>query len=188
MAHQHSVIDTDKHFLIDPITRTITNQSDKIELVQFDHNSERFTFEIPRDVDGYDMSLCNKVEIHFINVAADKTGQTADVYPVDDMQISEENEDAVVFSWLLSKNATLYAGTLNFIVRFSCVTGDKLDYAWNTKPFKGIGISEGMDNGERVIAEYSDILEGWKREILADIYEQHETYITEVDELIGGDE
>lgn len=66
MAHKHSVYDTDPHFAIDPITRAITNQSTtKTQLMQYDHNSERFTFEIPRLVDGHDMKLCDKIEIHY---------------------------------------------------------------------------------------------------------------------------
>ena len=52
MAHQHGVYDTDKHFVIDSNTRKIENQSkSKITLIQNDHDSERFTFEIPRYVE-----------------------------------------------------------------------------------------------------------------------------------------
>ena len=55
MSHNHNVIDTDAHYKIDGITRTIVNIDEtKRELVQNDHNSERFTFEIPRYVDGHD--------------------------------------------------------------------------------------------------------------------------------------
>ena len=84
--HKHPVYDTDLHLLIDPITREITNESGKTVIMQYDHNSERFTFEIPRYVDGHDMSLCNVVEFHYINTDAnDKTIQNADVYQVDDL-------------------------------------------------------------------------------------------------------
>ena len=48
MAHIHSVYDNDTHFKIDPATRQISNESGKVVLMQNDHNSERFTFEIPR--------------------------------------------------------------------------------------------------------------------------------------------
>lgn len=57
MAHKHPIYDTDPHFKIDGDTRVIINASDvKVALMQGDHNSERFTFEIPRYVDGHDMS------------------------------------------------------------------------------------------------------------------------------------
>ena len=88
MALKHSVYDTDLHFCIDPITRSIKNQTPgKTKLIQYDHNSERFTFEIPRYVDGHDMSKCDKVEVHYINISAGKSQQSADVYLCDDMQV-----------------------------------------------------------------------------------------------------
>lgn len=163
MAHIHSVYDTDPHFSIDAITRVITNQSTgKTAIIQHDHNSERFTFELPRHIDGHDMSLCNKIEVHFLNVASDKSGTVADVYPVDDMQISPESDDVIIFSWLLSNNATQMIGSLNFLVRFACLTGNVIDYVWNTSIHKGIVISEGMNNASLVIEQYSDVLEAWK--------------------------
>ena len=68
MAHKHDVYDTDKRFVINPLTWEITNPSNrKIKLAKDDHNSKRITFEIPRIVtDGHDVSLCNKIEIHYI--------------------------------------------------------------------------------------------------------------------------
>lgn len=166
MAHKHSVYDTDPHFAIDPITRAITNQSTtKTQLMQYDHNSERFTFEIPRLVDGHDMQQCDKIEVHYINVDAATKVSNADVYIVDDMQISPESDDVVIFSWLISGNATQYAGTLNFIIRFLCHTGTTIDYAWGTDMHKGISVGGSFSNGEMVIAEYTDVLEEWKKDI-----------------------
>ena len=63
MAHKHEVIDTDKHFIIDPVTMGFSTESKKTTLMQGDHNCERFTFEIPRFIDKHDMSLCNRVEM-----------------------------------------------------------------------------------------------------------------------------
>ena len=166
MSHKHSVYDTDAHFAIDLITRKIANKATtKTALIQYDHNSERFTFEIPRLVDGHDMSLCNKIEVHYINVATNQALRNADVYLVEDMQLSPEDENVVIFSWLISKNATLYAGTLQFLIRFTCLTGEVIDYAWNTAIFSGITISAGINNGEAIVEEYSDTLERWKIEL-----------------------
>ena len=55
MAHLHEVRDTDKHFVIDPTTRAITNNSGKNVLMQGDHNSEIYTFEIPKMVEGHEL-------------------------------------------------------------------------------------------------------------------------------------
>lgn len=166
MAHLHSVYDSDAHFKINQSTREITNTTAKTKLVQFDHNSERFTFEMPRFVEDHDMTLCDKVEVHYINVAADKSGKSEDVYPVDDMQASPADDSVAIFSWLISANATKYAGTLNFLIRFVCLNGATIEYAWNTAIFKDITVDNGMDNGEAVIEEYCDILEAWKSEFL----------------------
>lgn len=167
MSHLHSVYDNDTHFKIDPVTRQIKNESGKVILMQNDHNSERFTFEIPRYIDGHDMSACNKVEVHFINLKADKTEKNADVYPVEDLQISPDSEDVVICSWLISQNATKYAGTLNFVLRYACLTGDVIDYQWYTDIHKGISVSESISNTKTVAIEYSDVLEAWREELMA---------------------
>lgn len=143
MAHTHSIIDTDNRFYIDPITRAVKNNSGKVTLAQNDHNSERFTFEIPRYVDGHDMSLCDKVEVHFVN-QSNGAEKSEDVYTADDVQVSPASNDAVIFSWLISELATKYAGTVQFLVRFVCLDGEKITYLWNTAIFKGISVVAGM--------------------------------------------
>ena len=68
MAYIHEVIDTDAHFKIDGQSRVVTNVDEiKKLLVQYDYNSERITFEIPRYVDRYDLLGCNVVQVHYIN-------------------------------------------------------------------------------------------------------------------------
>ena len=184
MSHTHIVLDSDPHFVIDPNTRAIINASDKVKLMQYDHNSEEFTFEIPRYVDGHDMSLCNTVTIHFINVGSDTN---KDVYKVDNFTLMETDPEKIAFSWLISKNVTMYAGTLSFLIKFTCTEEDgTVDYAWHTDIFKGIKISAGMENQESVIEEYSDILQQWRTEIIGMIPEAingedgHSPYIGEL--------
>ena len=161
MAHLHSIYDSDLHFKIDPITREITNQSvNKVALMQFDNNSERFTFEIPqRYIEGHDMSLCDRVEVHYLNANAVTKEQYSGVYEVEDLQISPNSEDVVICSWLVSRNATSIAGTLNFILRFAC---NENNYVWNTAIFKGISISNGLYNSKAIVEEYADVLEQWR--------------------------
>ena len=165
MAHLHSVYDNDTHFKIDPVTRKIKNETGKVILMQNDHNSERFTFEIPRYIEGHDMSVCNKVEVHFINLKADNTEKCADVYPVEDLQVSPDSADVVICSWLISQNATKYAGSLNFVIRFACLTGNVIDYQWYTDIHKGITVSESISNTRSVVTAYSDVLEQWRQEL-----------------------
>lgn len=164
MAHTHGVFDTDPHFSIDTDTRVISNLSaGKTIIIQLDHNSECFTFEIPRFVEGHDMSLCDTVRVHYINIGA--TDRNSDVYTISDLQIDPENENRVVCSWLLSRNTTMYSGTLNFALEFACTNGDEITYAWNTAIYKDIVVSPGINNTEVVSTEYSDTLLEWENEI-----------------------
>lgn len=168
MAHKHSVYDTDLHFSIDALTRGISNLAkDKTTIIQHDHNSERFTFEVPRYVDGHDMSLCNVVQVHYLNIeAAHKDNKFAGIYEVEDLQISPDGDDVVILSWLISGNATQYVGSLNFVVRFCCVADDgTVEYAWNTAVFSGVSVSTGICNSDFIVEEYADVLEQWRNEL-----------------------
>ena len=106
MPHSHPIYDSDKHFVIDPITRDIINNSSKLTMMQYDHNSERFTFEIPKIIEGHDMSLCDSVRVHFINIGSIKANTNSGVYEVDDVAVSSDYPDKVTFSWLISGAAT----------------------------------------------------------------------------------
>lgn len=167
MVHLHEVRDTDSHYVIDPITRAITNaNSAKNTLMQGDHNSEIYTFEIPRYVEGHDMTLCNAIRIHFNDISADKANESRDFYPVEDMHIDETHTDTLVFSWLVSGNATMYAGLLSFRIQFLCINDSGVvTYKWHTDVFKGITISDGFDNSEAAIEEYSDVIAKWEAEL-----------------------
>lgn len=160
MAHIHSVYDTDTHFKIDAVTRAVKNASDtKTMVVQHDHNSERFTFELPRlAADGHDMSKCNSVQVHYNNADAKGNGSYFGVYEVDDFQVSPESDDIVIFSWLISRNATQYVGKLSFAIRFVCSQEGEVDYEWNTVPHNGVFVSNGINNSVEIEDRYPDVL------------------------------
>ena len=161
MAHIHNVFDTEPRYEINPVKRTISHLSkDEEFIVQGDHNSERFAFEIPRYIDGHDMLLCDVVRIHYINIGTDNQ-RKEDVYEVDDIQTNPDNPSMLVFSWLITANATSLAGTLNFAIQFKCTTNGKIDYAWHTVPYTGIKISSSLNSSEAVDVEISDILDTW---------------------------
>lgn len=167
MAHKHPVYDLDPHFTIDAVTRAITNGSGKTILMQYDHNSERFSFEVNRLVEGHDITLCNKVEIHYTNADSNRQGITYGVYEVDDMVVDSENNDRVVFTWLVSQNATMYSGSLNFLIVFSCVEDDVVVYRWNTNINNSVSVAKGMNNGDIIVTEHADILEQWRNDLFA---------------------
>ena len=167
MAHPHKIYDGDPYFVIDPVTRAITNRTNKkITLMQFDHNSERFTFEIPRMVEGHDMSLCDRIDVHYLNIEAATKSTNTGVYEVADAKVSGEDSETVVFSWLISQNATKLVGGLSFIIRFACTAADgTLEYVWSTAIYSGITVSNGIYNSENIVEQYADVLEQWKTEL-----------------------
>ena len=169
MPHRKKVIDSDAFFAVDAITRQIKNMTPaKISLIQHDHNSERFTFSIPRFIESHDMMESTKAEVHFINVSAAKQTSSG-VYVMTDIKQDATTEGNIACSWLLSRNATKYAGRLSFMLRFICMNGDDVTYVWNTATFTGISIGEGLDCAESFEPEYLDIIEQWKAEIMKEI-------------------
>ena len=167
MPHSHQIYDSDKHFVIDPITRNITNNSSKITIMQYDHNSERFTFEIPRIIEGHDMSLSNVVRVHFINIGSIKTNTNPGVYEVDDVEVSSDNPDIITFSWLISGASTKYNGSLNFAIRFYCLSDESvIEYSWGTNIYSGINVANSIDNSETIAEDYVDVLEKWKQDTI----------------------
>ena len=163
MAHSCVIKDTDTHrFIIDPITRALTTESKKAVLIKTDHNSERFTFELPRMIEGHDMSECNKVEVHYINIDSSTREKSNGIYAVDDFGVDASNDQIVTCSWLISKNVTAYAGPLSFVVRFACVDeNSEVTYCWNTAIFSGVNVIDGICNTDMVVADYVDILDQW---------------------------
>lgn len=164
MAHEHVVKDTGPHFLIDPMSRKITYDSkQKLVLMQYDHNSEEATFDMPRYIDGHDTMLCNCVRAHYINIGSSGE-RNPDIYPILGMKVKEDDEDFVTFTWLFSGGCTKYAGTLNFVIRFQCIENGEITYDWGTDVYKSIIIRSSLNNTETVVEEYTDVLMQWKTE------------------------
>ena len=151
MAHKHSVYDTSLHFIIDGNTRLVKNSTEaKVTLVQYDHNSERITFELPRYIDGHDMSLCTDAQVHYINIERKTNRESVGIYECDDLQIAPDDENVVICSWLISKNATRFVGSLFFVIRFICSEDREITYSWNTARHTGLSVTDGIYNGEDV--------------------------------------
>lgn len=163
MPHEHEIHDTDARYAIDPKTRAITNTSNvKMVIIQHDHNSECITFEIPRYIDGHDMMNCNEIQVHYINVSSGNRNEG--MYEIKDLAISADDDEILTCSWIISKNATLWEGSLIFSLRFACVSNDEVVYAWGTAPYTGLNVSKGINNSGVIVDEYADILQQWRAE------------------------
>lgn len=165
MGHKHGVSDSDAHFTIDAITRAVKNNTAKLSVMQYDHNSERLTFELPRHIE-HDMSLCDKVEVHFLNIDAKNRDQNSGVYEVEDLAVSKDDPEKVCFSWLISANATQLVGNINFIVRFCCLEDGAITYSWNTAVNSEIAVGTGINASAMVVTEYVDIIEQWRESVI----------------------
>ena len=159
------VIDTDHHFTVDAFTREITSKNPQKDiLIKNDHNSERFTFEIPRYIEGRDVGKCNLVQVCYSN------GRFSGVYTVDDLKIYPFVHDVLTCSWLISQNATRHIGKLSFMLRFAQVNDDAtVEYAWSTKTYDNVRVLESIDAIERFEDEYVDAIQQWKNELEAEM-------------------
>ena len=179
----YNIIDNEPVFEINDTTRVIScAAASEIAIIQFDHNSERFTFRLNKFVEGHDVTKCNKVEVHYKNIDALTREETSGIYMVADLQPDPEDETKVICTWLISQNATGKVGKLNFLLRFSSVTDEgTIEYAWNTAMFTGIVISPGMYNSEEFVNEYYDAIE----QLRLEQQEYIEDYIDKV--ILGGE-
>lgn len=151
------IVDGDPHFIINPISREIVNNSKKTDLIQFDHNSERITFECPHFIEGHDMTFCNKVVIDY------SVGESKGVYEINDLAVKEDDSDTVVFTWLISSNVTTTLGKIKFALTFKCVLPDgSVTYKWGTKRNDTLQCFETEQGNAWVAYDYPDILEQWK--------------------------
>ena len=166
MSHIHNVNDSDNKFIVDGISRVIKNAStSKTTVMQFDHNSEVFTFEVPRYIEGHDMMLCNRVEVHYLNIDTVTKEEKEGIYLVDDLTVNADDENKLTCSWVISQNATGLVGSLNFLLRFICLTNDVIDYVWNTAIHSGIYVSKGIYNSDIVAEQYIDTIKAWENRL-----------------------
>jgi len=145
---KHTIHDTDEHFIIDPITRAIKNETHKkISIVICDHNSEVFTFSLPRHIEGHDMAKCNKVEIHFVNTHSTTKEKSADRYKVADFAVSPTDPEKILFSWTLDDKTTKYPGPLAFACHFNCIDEltEEVHYQWSTAANNTITVLDSID-------------------------------------------
>ena len=178
LVNSKVVKDFDSPFVVDPTTRKITNKGikDKV-LICGDHDSERFTFEIPRFIEGRDVAACNSVQVHYINVG--KGGKTSTgVYQIDDLNVYPFTNNILTCSWLISSNATKHEGRLRFMLRFATIENEaEITYAWYTEVFDGVPVLERIDSDETFQEEYIDIITQWKTSVMEELKGYADYYI-----------
>lgn len=174
MTHTHKIVDSDAHFVIDPSTRAITSESKKLYITQYDHNSERFTFRIPRIMEGHDMMECDTILIDFNNTSTTKKDSNVGEYISTD---KAEDGEFMLFSWLVSQDATQLVGSLSFSVSFICHDGDgNIIYEWGTDTYKRITVLEKARYSQAIVEKHPDVLEQIKRDAVSAAEKHVEDY------------
>ena len=161
IEHPYCIIDAD--------SRKITVPDEyKLLGVESDENVERVYFKCPKIVgDGIDLSTLG-LRINYQNANSQK-----DSYPVDELTV--ENE-FITFSWLLSRKAVAYKGTVKFIV-CAVRTGDDgmVSNEWNTT-IASAEVLEGLE------VDFSSIPDEEGKDLLESLLAQSQVKLMEVGE------
>lgn len=97
----------------------------KVLGVEADDDVHRLLFKVPRyygEFDLYDFNV-------YINYENARRG--GDVYPVDDLALSEDNE-SITFSWLVDRFAFMYKGDVQFSICMKKYDGENVVKEFNT--------------------------------------------------------
>ena len=158
--HSHPLTDDDSYFIINPVTRTITNgRNERNVLMQYDHGSEVYTFEVPRYIDGHDMMLCNKVLVHWNNIGSGPMQEIAESTELQNLRLNPNKIDTVICSWKITRNSTRYAGILSFLIQYKCVENGESTYEWHTDVYSNVEVRTGRNNSEDSVVKYTDVVE-----------------------------
>lgn len=167
MAHNNVISDDDRYFRISESGDIEYLGEGEPTLTVDSHNSERYTFELPRYIEGHDMLECNSVTVHFINISSDNSSmRSLDIYKVKDLAVADDDNSVLLCSWLLSRKTTMYAGVLSFALRFECKSGSQVEYVWPTRTYSKINVFGTTNNSDVVVEQYTDILEEWYMELV----------------------
>ena len=151
MSVARLIIDTEKKTII-PQFRT----AKYIYLAQDDDNSMFVKFEIPKIINGVDITS-KVIHIHYANISEDKTSKG-----LSEASNIEIKGDIVTFDWVVTSDATLYPGIVSVgitIEGYTNVEGvAKKDYSWSTLPFGGVIVHNSLDCDMEAIDNKRDYL------------------------------
>lgn len=144
----------DTTLVIDEYLRTIQIPKSITNLgVESDDDVMRLYFKVPATYCGIDLSQF-AIRINYRNAKNE-----GDVYEVTD---AVKVDDSLIFSWLVGRNATLYKGNIRFIVCMKELDADgNVRREFNTT-VATLPVLEGIETGEEVVYEHSDLLEQWR--------------------------
>lgn len=155
--------DTQTRLLINPITKTIApkyrNQK-AVYVAKGDHKSVSVIFEMPRYVDGLDLSEDEYIiQIHFVNLSEDGKNYSKGISEAISREIEGDN---LSFAWLVDNRATRYAGVVSVsitIEKYASVDGKAEEvYSWSTAPYGNTKVWDSYDNSSSMTEQEYDYL------------------------------
>lgn len=131
--------------------------------VQYDHDIETVTFDCPRYWDEHDMST---MAIYVNYLCADKE---PGCYKAKNVTVDSVDSTIMHFDWTISKNVTMAYGPIAFLVCVRNTDSDGIEKNhWNSEICEDCYISAGIEyDGGDINEIYPDIVEQWRREVLA---------------------
>ena len=141
----------DKVLVINNDLRTITiPQTVKMLGVESDEDVLRLHFRMPKTYGETDLSEF-VIRINYINAKG-----IGDIYTVSDTSIVD---DTITFSWLISRNATAYKGSVRFIVCLKLYDETGLLIKEYNTTVSSLSVLEGLEVSDIIIEQNPDIIE-----------------------------
>ena len=141
----------DKVLVINNDLRTITiPQTVKMLGVESDEDVLRLHFRMPKTYGETDLSEF-VIRINYINAKGN-----GDIYTVSDTSIVD---DTITFSWLISRNATAYKGSVRFIVCLKLYDETGLLIKEYNTTVSSLPVLEGLEVSDIIIEQNLDIIE-----------------------------
>ena len=145
------ITEEDKVLVINNDLRTITiPQTVKMLGVESDEDVLRLHFRMPKTYGETDLSEF-VIRINYINAKG-----IGDIYTVSDTSIVD---DTITFSWLISRNATAYKGSVRFIVCLKLYDETGLLIKEYNTTVSSLPVLEGLEVSDIVIEQNPDIIE-----------------------------
>lgn len=147
----------DKTLVIDNYLRVINIPSTIKTLgVEYDDEVLKLDFRMPRYVSDTDLSNFS-ISINYIN-----SNGESDVYTVSKPAVYDQS---IAFSWLVGPTATRYKGNTKFNVCLKTIDADGVIQKEFNTTIATLPVLEGLEVDERVVTNYTDIIEQWRQEL-----------------------
>ena len=145
--------ETEEHIVIGLDHSITVPENLKKIAVQYEHNMESVTFDMPRYCDGIDMS---KMKIYVNYIRSDNIPGS---HLVEDVTVDETDSELIHFTWTINGHVTEVSGNITMLV---CAretdSNGKLTNLWSTELNSELYVSPGMKTTSVMVARYPDLV------------------------------